>query len=163
MYDGDCTIMKCDTTGKVSGKEDDVAVFMLIEGGFLCATVFWVRLGARLQEKCRTQQIKKIYLKEQKKINRLFFGFKLVLYIINVGLCIAGMLPYSLFISFVVKKGNFFFGWNHFFVYFGITYERIKLSSKAQDDVRLVVSLSNLIAINFDVIREKYLKHTKIY
>lgn len=101
--------MKYDNPGKVSGK-DDVAVFMLIEGGFLCATVLFVllvRLGARLQEKCRIQQIKKIYLKEQKKFDRLFFGFKLVLYLINVSLCIYGMLPYSLFISFVVKKSNF--------------------------------------------------------
>lgn len=92
-YDGDCTIMSYDKTGKVSGKEDDVAVFMQIEGGFLCATVLCVllvRLHARLQERSRTQQNTKIDLKEQKIFDRLLFISKLVLYAVNLGLCITG-------------------------------------------------------------------------
>lgn len=115
MYHGDCTITKFDTTGQV--KEDDVAVFMTIEGGFLLATVIFevmVLLRAR-QERCRTQQNTKTDLKEKKIFDRLLFGFELVFCIIDFGLCIAGMIPYSSFISFVVKnKYFFFFLWNHF-------------------------------------------------
>lgn len=90
MYHGDCTITKFDTTGQV--KEDDVAVFMTIEGGFLLATVIFevmVLLRAR-QERCRTQQNTKTDLKEKKIFDRLLFGFELVFCIIDFGLCIAG-------------------------------------------------------------------------
>lgn len=159
MYHGDCTITKFDTTGQV--KEDDVAVFMTIEGGFLLATVIFevmVLLRAR-QERCRTQQNTKTDLKEKKIFDRLLFGFELVFCIIDFGLCIAGMIPYSSFISFVVKNKYFFFFFlvESFFVYFGTTYERKNLSSK--DDVRLVFLLSNLIAIKFDVIKKAFKTH----
>lgn len=114
MYDGDCTIMKYDKTGKVSGKEDDVAVFMQIEGGFLCATVLCVllvRLHARQQERSRTQQNTKIDLMEQKIFDRLLFISKLVLYAVNFGLCITGMLPVKFIIyKFCSKKKYLFCG-----------------------------------------------------
>lgn len=45
----------------------------------------------------------KIDLKEQKDFYRLLSGFQLILCLINIGLCIAGMLPHSLFTNFVEK------------------------------------------------------------
>lgn len=105
MHDGDCTVTKYDTTGKVSGKEENVAVFMQIEGGVLFFTaIYKVMLRYRAcQENCRTHQSAKIDLKEKKTFDRLLFGSQLVLCLINICLCIAGMLPYSLFTSFVEK------------------------------------------------------------
>lgn len=96
MYDGKCTVTKYDTTGKVSGKEVDVAVLMEIEGGVLCFTAFFefsVRLYA-CQKKTSTHQKAKIDLEEQKRFDRLLFGFQLVFRLINICLCIAGMLSY---------------------------------------------------------------------
>lgn len=78
---------------------------MQIEGGFLFVTAFYevmVQLYA-CQEKYRTHQNTKIDLKEKKKFGCLLFGFHLVLCLINVCLCIAGMLLYSLFTNFVEK------------------------------------------------------------
>lgn len=92
MNDGKCTVTNYDTTGKVSGKEDDVDVFMTIEGGVLFFTAFFefsVLLYA-CQKKPSTHQKAKIDLEEQKRFDRLLFGSQLVFYLINICLCIAG-------------------------------------------------------------------------
>lgn len=96
MNDGKCTVTNYHTTGKVSGKEDDVDVFMKIEGGVLFFTAFFefsVLLYA-CQKKPSTHQNAKIDLEEQKRFDRLLFGSQLVFYLINICLCIAGMLLY---------------------------------------------------------------------
>lgn len=91
MNDGKCTVTNYHTTGKVSGKEDDVDVFMKIEGGVLFFTAFFefsVLLYA-CQKKPSTHQNAKIDLEEQKRFDRLLFGSQLVFYLINICLCIA--------------------------------------------------------------------------
>lgn len=92
MNDGKSTVTNYDTTGK----EDDVDVFMTIEGGVLFFTAFFefsVLLYA-CQKKPSTHQKAKIDLEEQKRFDRLLFGSQLVFYLINICLCIAGMLLY---------------------------------------------------------------------